>query len=98
MATWLLGPLRIGAGAAKTLGIAGGAAAIAGGLAFGVATAADPGALAQPSPGAAPATHVAAKPRMPLHRIVAAALRGRRTPATAPAQTQAPVQRTIFGR
>src|SRR5438067_339268 len=96
MATWYLGPLRVGQGIARRAGIAGGVAAVAGGLALGVATAADPGAVqaaAGPATAASPAAAKSA-PRLPLHQVIAARLSGQR-PA---AQALRPAQRLIVGR
>jgi hypothetical protein len=61
MATWYLGPLRVGQSVARQVGLLGGVAAVAGGLIFGVLTAADPGAV-QAAPSAPDAPSAQATP------------------------------------
>ncbi len=79
MAIWKLGPLRLTSSLARRLALAGGAAALAGGLALGVATAADPGDHVQAPPAVRgparlvlPLIHL----RQPLHQRIIARLRG----------------------
>jgi hypothetical protein len=108
MASWYLGPWRIGQGIARRAGLAGGFVALAGGLTLGVATAADPGTVGAapatpqtPAGSAAPAAPASAKvapaPRLPLHQVIASRIGSRRPAAQSTAPVR-PAQRLIVGR